>query len=310
MKIHQGLDNFPKIKNAIVTSGTFDGVHLGHLKILKRLKEITEACDGESVLITFWPHPRLVLHPDFELKLLTDFDEKVHLLEEYGIDHLVKIPFTKSFSTLSSEAFVKDILIGKINTSKLVIGYNHHFGRNREGSFEYLKQNAADYGFEIEEIAKQDIEEVSISSTKIRKAIGKGAVAVASKFLGRYYTIEGKVIHGHKKGKKIGFATANIQVNDAHKLIPADGVYAVEILYKNKEFSGMLNIGNRPTIKDNSKTIEVHMIDFSEDIYDEELKISFVKRVRDEVKFENLEALKQQLRKDKNEVMEILNSRL
>lgn len=309
MKIHQGLDNFPKIKNAIVTSGTFDGVHLGHIKILNRLREITEASNGESVLITFWPHPRLVLQPDFELKLLTDFDEKMLLLEKYGIDHLVKIPFTKTFSTLSSEAFVKDILIEKINTSKLVIGYNHHFGRNREGSFEYLKQNAADYGFEIEEIARQDVALVGVSSTKIRKALEKGEVDIAQKLLGRNYSVEGTVIHGNKNGKKIGFATANIHVNDTHKLIPADGVYAVKISYGRKEFPGMLNIGNRPTIKDNSKTIEVHIIDFSEDIYDEKLEIAFVKRVRDEVKFESLEALKQQLRKDKGEVLEILKSR-
>ncbi len=309
MKIHQGLDNFPKIKNAIVTSGTFDGVHLGHIKILNRLREITEASNGESVLITFWPHPRLVLQPDFELKLLTDFDEKMLLLEKYGIDHLVKIPFTKTFSTLSSEAFVKDILIEKINTSKLVIGYNHHFGRNREGSFEYLKQNAADYGFEIEEIARQDVALVGVSSTKIRKALEKGEVDIAQKLLGRNYSVEGTVIHGNKNGKKIGFATANIHVNDTHKLIPADGVYAVKISHGSKEFSGMLNIGNRPTIKDNSKTIEVHIIDFSEDIYDEKLEIAFVKRVRDEVKFESLEALKQQLRKDKGEVLEILKSR-
>jgi len=309
VKIHQGLDNFPKIKNAIVTSGTFDGVHLGHIKILNRLREITEACNGESVLITFWPHPRLVLQPDFKLKLLTDFDEKMLLLEKYGIDHLVKIPFTETFSTLSSEAFVKDILIEKINTSKLVIGYNHHFGRNREGSFEYLKQNAADYGFEIEEIARQDVALVGVSSTKIRKALEKGEVDIAQKLLGRNYSVQGRVIHGNKNGKKIGFATANIHVSDAHKLIPADGVYAVKISYGSKEYSGMLNIGNRPTIKDNSKTIEVHIIDFSKDIYDEKLKIAFIKRVRDEVKFESLEALKQQLRKDKEEVLEILKSR-
>lgn len=309
MKIHQGLDNFPKIKNAIVTSGTFDGVHLGHIKILNRLREIAEASNGESVLITFWPHPRLVLQPDFKLKLLTDFDEKMLLLEKYGIDHLVKIPFTKTFSTLSSEAFVKNILIEKINTSKLVIGYNHHFGRNREGSFEYLKQNAADYGFEIEEIARQDVALVGVSSTKIRKALEKGEVDIAQKLLGRNYSVQGTVIHGNKNGKKIGFATANIHVNDPHKLIPADGVYAVKISYGSKEYSGMLNIGNRPTIKDGGKTIEVHIVDFSKDIYDEKLKIAFVKRIRNEMKFAGMDALKQQLKKDKEEVLEILKSR-
>ncbi len=309
MKIHQGLENFPNIKNAIVTSGTFDGVHLGHLKILRRLKEITEACNGESVLITFWPHPRLVLQPDYNLKLLTDFDEKVRLLEKFGIDHLVVIPFTKAFSKLSSEAFVEEILIKKINTKKLVIGFNHHFGRNREGSFEYLMQHADKYGFDIEEIERQDVAQIGVSSTKIRKALKRGEVDVAAKLLGRNHSLTGKVIHGNKNGKKIGFATANIVINDPYKLVPVDGVYAVKVLYDGEEFDGMLNIGHRPTIKDNNKTIEVHIFDFTKDIYEEELKIAFVKRIRDEMKFVGLGALKQQLKKDKKEVLEILKSR-
>jgi len=309
VKIHQGLENFPNIKNAIVTSGTFDGVHLGHLKILRRLKEITEACNGESVLITFWPHPRLVLQPDYNLKLLTDFDEKVRLLEKFGIDHLVVIPFTKAFSKLSSEAFVEEILIKKINTKKLVIGFNHHFGRNREGSFEYLMQHADKYGFDIEEIERQDVAQIGVSSTKIRKALKRGEVDVAAKLLGRNHSLTGKVIHGNKNGKKIGFATANIVINDPYKLVPVDGVYAVKVLYDGEEFDGMLNIGHRPTIKDNNKTIEVHIFDFTKDIYEEELKIAFVKRIRDEMKFVGLGALKQQLKKDKKEVLEILKSR-
>lgn len=308
MKIYEGLDAFPRLNYAVVTSGTFDGVHLGHQKIIARLKETAARHKGETVLLTYWPHPRFVLNPDNkDLQLLSTFEEKAALLETYGIDHLVKIPFTKEFSKLSSEEFIRQILIDKIHTQKLVIGYDHRFGRNREGGFEHLKANAAQYGFEVEEIPRQDIDEVGISSTKIRKALTKGEIQNANRLLNHPYSIEGEVVNGEQLGRKMGFPTANIAIREKYKLIPADGVYAVKVDRNGQQLNGMLNIGNRPTFNGQSKTIEVHIFDFDQQIYGEKLRISFVGQIRKEKKFSDLEELKKQLKKDEEIARNMLN---
>lgn len=309
MKIYHGIEDFKKLEYAVVTSGTFDGVHVGHQKILSRLKEVARKNNGETVLITYWPHPRLVLYPEqTELKLLNTFEEKAALLKEQGIDHLLRIPFTKEFSKTTSEEFIKKILVEQIGTKKLVIGYDHRFGKNREGSFEHLKANANKYGFDVEEIPQQDVDNVAVSSTKIRKALKEGDVKSATHLLGRPYMIKGRVVKGEKIGRIIGFPTANIEMEFKHKLIPADGSYAVTILREHNTYKGMLNIGYRPTVGGKSKTIEVNIFDFNEDIYGENITIDFVDRIRDELKFEDVDALKKQLAKDKEKAKTLLKN--
>ena len=303
MKIYHSLEEFGKVKNAVVTTGTFDGVHVGHIKILERLKEIADSVDGETVLLTFFPHPRMVLFSDNDLKLITSQHEKIDLLRKAGVDHLIIHPFSKVFSRLSSVEFVRDVLVNKIGTSRLVIGYNHHFGRNREGSFEHLKEYGPVYGFQVEEICAQDVDAVSVSSTKIRKALESGDLKTAKVYLGHQFQLSGTVVVGENLGNKIGFPTANIQVLDVHKLIPANGVYAVRVLVREKEYLGMLNIGNRPTVKGISKTIEVHIINFDASIYGEEITVVFEGWIRNEQKFKNIEALQCQLLKDKQIVL-------
>jgi riboflavin kinase/FMN adenylyltransferase len=263
MKIYHTLDDFSSLPRAVVTSGTFDGVHLGHQKILARIKDIATRISGETVVITFWPHPRLVLNPeDQTLKLLNTFEEKAELLKEQGIQHLLRIPFTKEFSQLSSTNFIKNILVEKIGTRKLVIGYDHHFGKNREGSFEQLKIDAPKYGFELEEIPRQDIDNVAISSSKIRHALEEGNVTDARLLLGRSYTLSGRVVKGDRLGRVLGFPTANIDIDSHSKLVPADGIYAVVVHHSGREFGGMIYIGNRPTIEGSQRSIEVNIFNF------------------------------------------------
>jgi riboflavin kinase/FMN adenylyltransferase len=308
MKIYHRLEDFVGVNNPIVTTGTFDGVHLGHQKIIARLNQLAKSINGESVLLTFYPHPRMVLFPDDnELKLLNTQDEKIKLLEQFGVQHLIIIPFTKEFSRLSSIEFVRDILVNQLKTKRLVIGYNHHFGRNREGSFEHLKEFGPVYGFEVEEIPAKDIDHIEISSTKIRNALQSGSIDVAKQFLGFNYTIKGRVIEGNKIGRTIGYPTANIVVGDKYKLIPADGVYAVKVIHQTKLYGGMLNIGNNPTIPGKRRSIEVHIFNFDKIIYEEEITIEFVMRLRKELKFENIDELKIALDNDKSNSLRILN---
>lgn len=299
MKIYEGLSDIPHIPNPVVTSGTFDGVHLGHQKILKRIREIARNIQGETVLITFWPHPRLVLYPDeHNLRLLSTFEEKTKLLRYFGIDHLITIPFTKEFSQLSSREFIEKVLVEKIHTKKLVIGYDHRFGKNREGSFEYLKEHHQEFGFELEEISRQDVDEIGVSSTKIRTALETGNVKRATSSLGRPYELNGIVIKGQQIGRSIGFPTANIHIPNDYKLIPKDGVYAVEALVNGSLFKAMLNIGNRPTVGGTKKTVEAHLFDFIGDLYDKQITIYLKEFLREERKFDNLEELKNQLAMD------------
>lgn len=309
MKVYRSLDELPQINNAIVTQGTFDGVHAAHKVILNRLKQIAQQRNGETVVITFDPHPRMVLFPDDHgLKLLHTLNEKIESLAHEGIDHLVIIPFTKEFSRLTSMQFIRDIMVNKIGTKVLVIGYNHRFGKNREGSFEHLKEYSGLYGFEVEEIPEQDIDEVSVSSTQIRKALEGGEVTQAAKYLEKNYHITGTVIKGNQLGRTIGFPTANINVADANKQIPANGVYAVKVFINSRIVLGMLNSGVRPTVDGLTHAVEVHLFDFNEDIYGQELKVEFVDKLRNEIKFENLLALTNQLEKDKLHALAILST--
>lgn len=307
MRIYYSLDDFSPVPNAVVTSGTFDGVHIGHKKILSRLKEVALKNSGESVVITFWPHPRLVLYPnDTELRLLNTFEEKAELLKQQGVQHLLRIPFTKEFSQLTSEEFITSILVRKIGTKKLVIGYDHHFGKNREGSFEQLKLNGPRYGFEVEEIPRQDVEHVAVSSTAIRKAIESAEIETANQLLGQRYSISGRVIKGDQLGRELGYPTANLEIDSIHKLIPADGIYAVRVLHGTHWHKGMLYIGNRPTLDGTKKTIEVNIFNFSSAIYGESLTVEFQAFIRGDMKFDSLDQLKHQMQADKTHALSIL----
>ncbi len=307
MKVYEGIAGFVPKGNAIVTSGTFDGVHIGHQKILNTLQDIAAATGGETVLITYWPHPRLVLNPEAHIKLLTTFDEKTRVLEGFGLDHLIKIPFTKEFARTSSLDFIRNILVKGIGTHTLVIGYDHRFGHNREGNFESLKANAANYGFRVEEIPRQDVDNVGVSSTKIRKALWQGDIRTANAFLGWEYCLNGTVVPGAQRGRQIGFPTANIKINDPLKLIPADGVYAVRVILDNKLYQGMLNIGNRPTVDGAQHAIEVHILDFEGNLYDHPIRIKMVERIRPEKRFADMNELREQLVKDRQLAQKILS---
>ncbi|MBK0403723.1 bifunctional riboflavin kinase/FAD synthetase [Adhaeribacter sp. BT258] len=308
MEVIRELHNFPKIANAVVTSGTFDGVHVGHQQILKRLHENAMLLGGKSVVITFWPHPRHVLSQSQEkpVYLLTSIEERIALLRKFKVDYLLIIPFTPEFANLSSSEFIQKILIEAIGTKKLVIGYDHRFGRNREGGFEYLKENAATLGFEVEEIPREDVDHVGVSSTKIRKALEAGDIETANKYLGYPYLLTGTVAEGDRLGRTIGFPTANLEISETQKLIPARGVYAVYGNVNGQKLKGMLNIGMRPTVGGLKQTIETHFFHFDQDIYHQELQLELVARLRDEQKFPGLEALKAQLVKDQEAALAVL----
>jgi riboflavin kinase/FMN adenylyltransferase len=300
MKIYHNLDEFQKLSFGVVTSGTFDGVHIGHRRILSRLKEISQQSGGETVVLTFWPHPRVVVSEDSQsLQLLSTIEEKIDLFAQMGIDHLLIIPFTRSFSELSSEEFIRQVLVDKIGTRKLVIGYDHRFGRNREGSFEFLQKNCSSYGFEVEEIPRQDIEDLAISSSRIRGALLTGQIHEANELLGRPYTLSGTVVKGKQLGRTIGFPTANIHPVESYKLVPQNGVYVVRASYNNNVFRGMLNIGLRPTVDGTTKTIEVNIHDFDREIYGEEVKLELLHYLRAEKKFNGLPELIDQIKIDK-----------
>lgn len=309
MKIHRGIAHIPFIRNAVLTTGTFDGVHPGHRSILERLKKSAQETDGESVLITFDPHPRTVINPQFtDLKLLNTQDEKESLLAQTGIDHLVVIHFDEAFSQITAEAYIKDILVDKIGVKKLVIGYDHRFGKGRGGSFKELQEMGPEFGFEVEEIPAIEVEGVTVSSTKIRHDLLSGAVDAANEKLGYSYTLSGTVIHGDKLGRTLGFPTANLSPGDPLKLIPSDGIYAVWVSVAGKSYHGMLHIGPRRTINDPSHRIEVNILDFAQDIYGQEITLSFVSKLRDEMKFSSLEELISQMENDKLQTKQIFKT--
>lgn len=300
MKIYEGLENPFNIPAPVVTTGTFDGVHVGHRKIIQRLNQIAADAGGESVVVTFEPHPRLVLFPDDnQLRLLSTLSEKIRLLEEAGVQNLVVVPFTKTFSRLTSQEYIRDILREKIGVRCLVIGYDHHFGRNREGNISQLAAMAPEMGFEVEEIPAQDIDDIRVSSTKIRNALQAGDVGAANIFLTYHYSIHGTVVHGRQLGRTMGFPTANIRLDDPLKLVPGNGVYAVKTKVDNIWRDGMLNIGVRPTVDGENFSMEVHILDWEGNIYDREITIRMIDRIREERKFSGLDELKEQLISDK-----------
>jgi riboflavin kinase / FMN adenylyltransferase len=310
VKIHHQSLSFPRPNQPVVTTGTFDGVHLGHKTILNRLIESARQIQGESVVITFDPHPRQVLYPnDHSLKLLQSVDEKAARLEALGVDHLLVIKFDKVFSELSSDEFIRTVLVDAIGTKKLVVGYDHHFGKNREGSFESLRKQGLIHGFSVEEIPAHDIDQVAVSSTAIRKALTLGEIKTANSYLGYPYSFSGEVVQGNQMGRQMGFPTANLKISHALKLIPASGVYAVTVEIQNRTYQGMLNIGYRPTITDDKiLTCEVHVLDFSSDIYGETIRVQFIDRLRDEIRFSGKDELIQQLNSDKIHAAQLLNS--
>jgi riboflavin kinase / FMN adenylyltransferase len=308
VKIYNDLQHF-KAKRPVVTIGTFDGVHKGHHLVLERLKEIARQTGGETVVFTFYPHPRLVLQPDeHNLRLLTTLDEKVELLRRAGIQHLVVYPFTKEFAKNSYSEFVKKVLVDEIQTDSLVVGYDHRFGRDREGGYEYLQKCAQKYGFSIEKLDVLLMNEVNISSTRIRNALESGDIAKANLYLGYTYTLHGRVVEGQKLGRTIGFPTANIESSDLYKLIPGYGVYAVEVQIQEKIYQGMMNIGTRPTFNQNAdnRSIEVNIFDFDGELYGREVTLFFVAKIRNERKFEGKAALVEQLFADKEDALRLL----
>lgn len=283
----------------MLTVGTFDGVHIGHQKIIERIQSIAQRLNGETALLTFYPHPRKVLFEDSDLKLIHTQEEKEQRLEKVGIDHLIVHPFTRDFSRLTALQYVRDLLVQKIGVRALVVGYDHHFGRNREGSFDELREYGEVYGFEVVEIPAQDIDDVSVSSTKIRNALAEGNIAKANKFLGSPFLITGTVVVGQKLGRELGFPTANIRVEEDYKLLPANGVYAAYIYVSGIKYSGMLNIGVRPTVDGKSRTIEANIFDFDGDVYGHRIQLELMGRIRDEMRFDDLEALKSRLNADR-----------
>ena len=307
MKIHYGVDSFPKLSNAVITTGTFDGVHLGHKKILNKLISLGKKNQTETVLLTFSPHPRIFLFPDNELKLINTAEENIKLFEFYGIDHVIFQNFNKSFSRISSLEYIRDVLLKKIGLKDMVIGYNHHFGRNREGSVDNLQELAELYSFNIHSVEPCLLNDHSISSTKIRDSISKGNMVLANSYLGYNFTLTGIVVKGKGRGRGIGFPTANISVQNKNKIIPCNGVYAVNIIHDKTKIKGMLNIGKNPTFSNTTLSIEVHLFDFNQDIYDQSISLEIVKRIRNEIKFSSVDDLKKQLQIDKVTALNILD---
>jgi riboflavin kinase/FMN adenylyltransferase len=309
VKLYTNLDQF-NAKKPVVTIGTFDGVHLGHQKVILRLQEFAKQHNGETVIFTFHTHPRLVISPnESNLRLLTTLKEKINLFEKYGIDHLVIYTFDKNFSELSYSEFVEKILVEKIGTHCLVVGYDHKFGKNREGGYDYLKKCANKYKFKIERLDALLVDEDSVSSTKIRNALQNGEIEKANHYLGYQFTLHGTVVNGKQLGRKLGFPTANIEASDKFKIIPGYGVYAVKVELDDTDYNGMLNIGTRPTFNNNAdnRSIEVNIFDFEGNIYGKEITLKFIGKIRDEQKFDTVEMLVSQLGKDKTAALSILS---
>jgi riboflavin kinase/FMN adenylyltransferase len=304
LKIYHHISDFTKLNNAVAAIGTFDGVHFGHQKIIKRLCELAEATGGESVVVTFFPHPRSIIDPENQdLKMINTIDEKAAFLEELGVDHLIITPFTRDFSNLTAEEYIKEVLVETIGIKHLIVGYDHRFGKDRKGGMAELIKYAEPLGYQVEEIPEQDVHDVSVSSTKIRKALLSGDVALAAEFLGYNFSLYGRVIKGDKIGRTIGFPTANIFIEESYKLIPSDGIYAVTIGMNGDTFKGMAYIGQRPTINGMTRNIEVNIFDFNQEIYGQYVTMYFMEFLRHDVKFTGLEALKEQLKKDKEDTI-------
>jgi riboflavin kinase/FMN adenylyltransferase len=306
MRVVRGIDKFVSERPVVLTQGTFDGVHLGHQKILTQVVERALEMGGESVLLTFFPHPRLVLYPDSTgLKLITTLDEKRKILEDLGIDTLIVQAFDKSLSRYDPISYIEDVLVKKIGVKEMIIGYDHRFGKNREGSIEDLRLQSQKWKYKVSEIARHDIDAIGVSSTKIRNYLDYGNVQAANALLGRRFSFTGRVIRGHGVGKKIGFPTANILIEETYKILPKEGVYAGVVKVGDQRFCGMLNIGGRPTFDDHVKNVEVHILDFNGDLYGETVEVACVERIRDTVRFEDSDALIKQLKTDKESIIQL-----
>ena len=309
MRVYKDIEELPPFKNGVLTIGSFDGVHLGHQKIIGRIKEIADKIDGESILITFHPHPRSIVQ-NSDVRLLSPLNEKLELLEKQEVSAVVVVHFTRDFSEQSPDEYLQHFLYNKFKPHTIVIGYDHKFGKNRAGDINLLKEASKERGYKVEEISKQVIEDISVSSTKIRNALFDGKIEIANELLGMPYALKGIVVRGDQLGRQIGFPTANIRVEDATKLIPKSGVYAVQVKLKtqNDTYNGMLNIGTRPTVNGTEQTIEVNIFDFDDNIYGEEMSIDLLKYLRAEQKFLGLAGLVEQLHKDKKQVLELLKA--
>ncbi|BFM42759.1 bifunctional riboflavin kinase/FAD synthetase [Flavobacterium sp. CFS9] len=307
MKLFHSINDFQSTKKTILTLGTFDGVHIGHKKILERITQNTENGKYESLVLTFFPHPRMVLQEKSEIKLLNTITEKSKLLEATGIENLVIHPFNESFSRLTAEEFVHSILVDQFHIQKIIIGHDHRFGRNRTANIDDLIAFGHEYGFEVEQISAQEIQDVSVSSTKIRKALNEGNMSLANDYLGYHYFLSGEVVKGKQLGRTIGFPTANIEINDEYKLIPKAGVYVVKALIDQKEVSGMMNIGFNPTVDGQKQTIEVNLFDFDADIYGKTIEVLLLQYLREEQKFGSVDLLKEQLHQDRKNALAFLD---
>ncbi len=301
MKIFHSINEFHSDKKTILTLGTFDGVHIGHAAILKKLTQNTNNGEFESTVLTFFPHPRMVLQGKSDLKLLNTINEKMELLETIGIENLIIHPFDENFAQLSAEEFVKTVLVDQLHVQKIIIGYDHRFGKNRTANIDDLITFGTQYGFEVEQISAQEINAISISSTKIRTALETGDIQLANEYLGYAYFLSGTVVKGKQLGRTIGFPTANIELEEAYKLVPKNGVYVVRAEIEGKHVFGMMNIGFNPTVQGKNRTIEAHFFNFDADIYNRHIKVSILQRIRSEKKFESVALLKTQLEKDQKE---------
>jgi len=306
--IRENLQDYNSTKPSVVTIGTFDGVHIGHTKIINQLTTISLKNNLKSILLSFFPHPKMVLQNDNELKLINTIQEKEGLLNSLNLDYLIIKEFTKEFSRLSALEFVRDILVNKLNAKHIIIGYDHHFGRNRTANIEQLKEFGELYDFKVTEISAQDIDDIAISSTKIRKALINGEIKLANKFLGYNFFFSGDVVHGNNIGKTISFPTANIKVDQPYKLIPKNGVYIVKTIIDNQTTFGMMNIGYNPTFDGKQKSIEIHFLNFNKNIYHKNLTIEMIMRIRNEIRFNSVDDLKKQLGQDKLSTLNYINS--
>ncbi len=308
MKIYNNINDFNPVENAVVTIGTFDGVHIGHRKIIAKLKELADEIGGQTVILTFFPHPRMILHPENQdLKLITTINEKAGLLESLGIDHLIVTPFSRDFSNLSALEYIHDVLVARIGTKKIVIGYDHRFGKDRTGGLLDLQRLSKVYEFDVFEIPEQDINDVAVSSTQIRTALLNDQVDLANEFLSYSFFITGKVIRGNQIGRQLGYPTANILIEENYKLIPADGIFAVTVDVVGNTYKGMAYIGHRPTINGMTRNIEVNIFDFDQDIYEHTIRMHFHHFVRNDIRFNSLDELKVQLALDKETVLKMLS---
>lgn len=304
MKIYNSINNFTTTKKTIVTLGTFDGVHIGHNAILDKICKVAKHENLESIILTFFPHPRKIVSNNYDIKLLNTIEEKSVLLEKIGIQNFIIHPFDKTFSELSPREFVTQVLVEKLNIQKIIIGHDHKFGKDRAADFNDLINFGKEFGFEVEEISAQQINEVSVSSTKIRNSLLEGNISLANEYLGYPYVLTGNVVKGNQLGRTIGFPTANIEIPEEYKLIPKNGVYIVTANVLDQNVFGMMNIGVKPTLGENKLSIEVHLLDFDKDIYNQKIQVNLLERLRDEQKFESFEALKSQIELDKQNTIE------